>query len=165
MLHAVSLGSVLFFLWLLLSGHFEPLLLSLGVASVVSIVLLARRMDLIDREGHPVHLGWRAFVYWPWLMWEIIKANLDVAGAILGRRNAIAPRILQITAGQKSDLGRVIYANSITLTPGTVTIAIERHVFRVHALTTVAAEGVLSGEMNRRVIEVEGPAVKQREGG
>ena len=151
MRHALSLGLVLFALWLLLSGIFEPLLLGLGVASSIVVVYIAHRMDVIDHQGQPIHLTWRALLYFPWLVWEIVKANIDVARAIVRPAMAIEPRLLEIEAGQKDDLGRVIYANSITLTPGTVTIATEGSAFTVHALTRGGAEGLESGEMDRRV--------------
>ena len=155
MLHAASLAFVLALLWLLLSGHFaEPLLLGLGVASVVAVVLIARRMDVVDREGLPIHLVWRALFYWPWLIKEIVMANIDVAKAIL--RSSVQPGVFDVTATQSSELGRVIYANSITLTPGTVTIALEEDRLTVHGLTRTARDGVESGEMDRRVTKLEG---------
>ena len=151
MLHAFSMGLVLYVLWLLLSGIFEPLLLGLGVASCIVVLYIAHRMDVIDREGHPIDLTWRTVLYFPWLIWEIVKANIDVALAIVRPAMAIEPRLLDIEAAQKDDLGRVIYANSITLTPGTVTIATEGSAFTVHALTRAAAKGLESGDMDRRV--------------
>ena len=158
MLQALSLGAVLYGLWLLLSGHFEPLLLGLGVASTIVVVLIARRMDLIDREGHPIHLSWRFLLYIPWLVWEIVKANIDIARVIVAPKMAIGPAVLRLTGTQKSELGHVIYANSITLTPGTVTIGLEEGVLSVHALTREAAEGLIRGDMDRRVAAVEGAA-------
>ena len=158
MLQALSLGAVLYGLWLLLSGHFEPLLLGLGLASTIVVVLIARRMDLIDREGHPIHLSWRFLLYIPWLLWEIVKANIDIARVIVAPRMAIGPTVLRLKGTQKSELGHVIYANSITLTPGTVTIGLEEGVLSVHALTREAAEGLKSGDMDRRVTAVEGAA-------
>jgi multicomponent Na+:H+ antiporter subunit E len=155
-LRAFSLGLVLFILWLLLSGHTSPLLLGLGLVSVLAVVLIAWRMDLVDPEGHPIHLIWRAIPYWAWLLLEIFKANIDVARAIVRPRMPVRPTVLRIKAGQKSDLGRVIYANSITLTPGTVTLAVEGEMMEVHALTPGAAEDLLNGEMNRRVTAMVG---------
>ena len=155
MLHAISLGLVLFGLWLLLSGFFTILLLGLGVGSVAAVVWIAHRMDVIDHEGHPIHLTWGALVYWPWLMWEIIKANWDVARCVLSPSLPISPTMIRVKASQNSDLGQVIYANSITLTPGTVTIDIDKDIMSVHALTLAAAEGLKSGEMDRRVTNME----------
>ena len=157
-MRAFSLGLVLVILWLLLSGHTAPLLLGLGLVSVLAVVLIAWRMDLIDPEGHPIHLVSRAIPYWAWLLIEIFKANIDVAQAIVRPRMPIRPTVLRLKAGQKSDLGRVIYANSITLTPGTVTLAVEGEAFEIHALTPGAAEGLLNGDMNRRAMVMEGLA-------
>lgn len=155
--HAISLAGALGILWLLLSGHFgEPLLLGLGAVSVAGVVFVAHRMDVIDREGHPIQLSWRALLYWPWLMVEIVKANIDVARVLIRRRMPTDIAVINVRASQKSELGRVIYANSITLTPGTVTIALDDDVLTVHALTIGAAEGLNTGEMDRRVSAVEG---------
>ncbi|MDP6788090.1 MAG: Na+/H+ antiporter subunit E [Rhodospirillales bacterium] len=163
MLRTFSLGLVLIILWLFLSGHMTPLLLGLGLTSVLVVVLIARRMDLIDSEGHPIHLFWKAIPYWGWLLVEIFKANFDVARAIVWPRMPIRPTVLRVKAGQKSDLGRVIYANSITLTPGTVTLAVAGEMLEVHALTPGAAEGLLSGEMDSKVTALEGIAVEPTE--
>ena len=79
LLHAISLGILLALIWLGLSGFFEPLLLSFGLISCVGVVLIAHRMDVIDHEGHPIHLGWRILAYWVWLIWEIVKSNFAAA--------------------------------------------------------------------------------------
>ncbi len=161
MLHAVSLGLVLFATWLLLSGYFEPLLLAFGVASCLAVVWIAHRMDVIDREGHPIHLGPRALVYWIWLVAEIIKANIDVAKRIVDAKLPIQPNLFWTKASQKSELGQVIYANSITLTPGTISMRVTGGSILVHALTREAAEGVEQGDMDRRVSALESGAAKK----
>lgn len=155
MLHALSLGLALYGLWMLLSGYFVPLLLSLGAASVLVVIWIAHRMDVIDHEGHPIHLTGRAFLYWPWLIFEIVKSNIDVAKVILARKMPIHPSVIEIKATQETELGQVILANSITLTPGTVTLAIDRDIMSVHALTREAAEGLQTGDMDRRVTAME----------
>ncbi|MFQ5773509.1 MAG: Na+/H+ antiporter subunit E [Kiloniellaceae bacterium] len=156
MLHAVSLGLVLFGTWLLLSGFFETLLLVLGVVSCLLVVLIAHRMDVVDREGHPIHLGWRAVVYWAWLAREIVKANIDVARRILDPKLPIHPVLVQVKAGQRSELGQVIYANSITLTPGTVSMRISEGTILVHAIAEAPARDLEAGAMDRRVSAMEG---------
>jgi multicomponent Na+:H+ antiporter subunit E len=157
-LHAVSLAFALSILWLLLSGYFtEPLLLALGLASVLLVVIIVHRMEVLDPEGHPVHLGPRALLYWPWLIKEILLANIDVGKAILRFRGAAAvPTVFTVRASQRSDLGRVIYANSITLTPGTVSVDIEDDTILVHAITEDGARDVASGGMDRMVKRFEG---------
>jgi multicomponent Na+:H+ antiporter subunit E len=155
LLHIVSLGLVIFGVWMLLSGHFSALLLGLGIASTVVVVYLARRMDVADREGHPVHLLWRFVFYFPWLLKEIFKANIDVAKTIIDPDLPISPTVFTVKGSQGSDLGQVAYANSITLTPGTVTIGLDDATFTVHALTRDAGEDVIGGEMDRRVTAME----------
>ena len=156
MLHSLSLGVVLAALWFLLSGHTEPLLLWLGGGSIVVVVLIANRMDLIDREGHPIHLSWRAIGYFPWLILEIIKANIDVAKVIIQPEMPIQPKFFRVKASQLDELGHAIYANSITLTPGTITVDLHEGMVEVHALTKAAQDGVETGEMDAKVVEMEG---------
>jgi multicomponent Na+:H+ antiporter subunit E len=154
--HAVGLGLAMYALWLLLSGIYEPLLLGFGVASVVLVVVIAQRMDLVDHEGVPMHLHLRIVGYLIWLAKEIAKANIDVARLIIDPRLPISPCIIRVPATQKTDLGRVIHANSITLTPGTVSVELEEGEIIVHAISRQAAEGTLEGAIDRRVSAVEG---------
>jgi multicomponent Na+:H+ antiporter subunit E len=154
--YAISLTLVLFALWLLLSGHYVPLLLGLGALSALLVVTIALRMDVLDREGHPIHLRPKALLYWPWLGWEIVKSNVDVARRILSPTLPISPTVIRLKASQKSELGKVIYANSITLTPGTVSIDIDGDKIEVHALTREAAQALRTGDMDRRVTRFEG---------
>ena len=165
LLHSISLGLVLFGVWLLLSGIFEPLLLGLGVLSCVIVVLIAHRMDVIDREGLPIHLGWRILTYWVWLAVEIVKANLDVARRILDPKLPIHPLLVRVKASQASELGQVIYANSITLTPGTVSMQVAGGEILVHAIARELAEDLERGEMDRRVTAVSERGVSERAGG
>ena len=151
MKHLIGLAIALMSVWVLWSWHFTPLLLSFGAASCVLVLLIARAMRVVDREGAPTDLPLGLLTYLPWLFWEIAKANVDVARVILHPRLPISPRLIEFRASQEDDVGRVIYANSITLTPGTVTIDTEGEMITVHALTAEAADGVLSGDMDRRV--------------
>jgi len=154
--HSLSLGAVLFIVWLLLSGHYDPLTLSYGVFSCALVVLITQRMDVIDREGHPIHLTWSALSYWPWLAWEIVKANIDVGRIVLAPSLPISPTLIRVGTSQKSDLGRVIYANSITLTPGTISVDVTGGEILVHALSREAARDLEGGTMDRRVTRMAG---------
>jgi multicomponent Na+:H+ antiporter subunit E len=154
-LHAISLTIVLTIVWWLLSGYVIPLIMALGAGSVLATVWIAHRMDAADHESHPVHLAVRGVTYFPWLLWEIVKANYDVTKAILLGGDAIRPRLMVLKATQVSEVGRVTFANSITLTPGTVTIGVEDDVFTVHSLTPGSYEGLETGDMDRRVSEME----------
>ena len=147
---------LLFAIWLLWSGHYTPLLLSLGLVSCGFVAWIARRMGVADREGVPIEILPRMLLYLPYLVLEIVKANVDVARRIVAPRMPIGPRVFRTDASQRTDLGRTVYANSITLTPGTVSIDIEGDEITVHALTASAQAGVENDEMNRRVSRVEG---------
>ena len=159
MVHALSLGLILFATWLLMSGILDPLILILGILSCAGVVAIAMRMDVIDHEAVPVHLTLGAVTYWPWLLWEIVKANIDVTRRVLLPSAGISPTMVEIRASQKSDLGLVIFANSITLTPGTISIDVETGGrILVHALSREGAESLMDGEMDRRVTAMGGKA-------
>ena len=154
---ALNLLAVLFGMWLIWSGHYTPLLIGLGMVSCLGVVLLCHRMGIVDREGLPLDLTWRTLRYVPWLTLEVIKSNLDLTRRVLRRRLDISPEILELETTQKSDLGRVTFANSITLTPSTVTIeATSEGRFVVHAVAREVAEDLRAGEMDRRATWVEG---------
>lgn len=155
---ALSLAVILFVTWLLLSGHYGAFVVTLGVLSCLVIVFIAVRMDVLDREALPIHLTWNAVPYWFWLVKEIWIAAIDVTKVILAPKLPINPRMVQLTSTQKSELGQVVYANSITLTPGTFTIRVFDDQLLVHALTQEGVDGLLTGEMDRRVTKMEGPA-------
>ena len=142
--------------WLLWSGHYTALLVGLGLCSCVLVAAVSARMGIADGEGHPIHLLGRSVLYWPWLLWSIARANVAVARCILHPRLPISPTLVQVRAGQKSTLGRVVYANSITLTPGTVSLDVSGDLISVHALTRASAGELLSGAMDRRVSAMEG---------
>ncbi len=155
MAHTLGLGSFCFVVWLLLSGHFDALLLACGLLSCVLVVWIARRMDVVDREGFPLHLSGRALVYWPWLLVQIVRANLAVARIVLDPALPVSPTLLRLRCSQRTDLGRAVYANSITLTPGTVCTAVQGDELEVHALTRAGAEHLRRGGMDRRVSRLE----------
>lgn len=156
MKYSLALGVTLFGIWLLWSGHYAPLPISFGVISCLLVVMLSRRMNIVDAEGVPVQLGLRPFVYYaPWLLKQIVLANVDVMWRVLDPALPICPKLFRVKASQTGDLTRVIYANSITLTPGTVAVDMHGDEILVHALSPEAAEEVRSGEMDRRVTKLE----------
>lgn len=156
MTKAIVMGLNLFALWLLLSGYFEPLLLALGVVSSLFVVFIAWRMHLIDEESVPLQLPFvRLVCYLAWLAREVAKANLAVSRIILARNMPVSQHMMRVPTSQKTDMGRVIYANSITLTPGTITIETEPNCFLVHAISDEAADLTALADMDRRVTRVE----------
>lgn len=154
--HSVSLFAFLYLFWLLLSGFFTPFLLSAGVGCALAVVWFARRSDLVDHEGHPIQLGSKVIVYWPWLLKEIVKSAWDVSRIILNPKLPISPTLVRFKPTQNTAVSLVIHAQSITLTPGTITIEAGPNEFLVHGLTRSGAQGVVDSEMDRRVTACEG---------
>ena len=147
----ISLTLFLFAAWLFLSGHYDNyFLLGAGFASSVLVAFLSYRLSIHDQEGHPVDILWPWFVYLPWLIYQIILTNLDVTKRILMPKMPISPTRFTIKSLPKTDVGIVVLANSITLTPGTITLNIKDNTLDIHALTREAADELREGNMNRR---------------
>ena len=153
-----ALVLALFAFWLLLSGMYTPFLLASGLVAAIAVAALARRMGAADPEGHPVHLALAALGYWPWLAREIALSGWQVTRIILSPRLPISPALVRFVPSQRTTVGLVTHANSITLTPGTITVEAGHDGFLVHALTHDGAEGLAGGEMDRRVSRLEGSA-------
>jgi len=158
MFHAISLFVALYLFWLLLSGFFTVFLLSAGAGSAFAVVWFARRMDLVDRGGHPIHLGPRVMLYWAWLLKEIVKSAWDVSKIIVNPKLPISPTLVRFNPSQRTDVGLVIHANSITLTPGTITVEATANEFLVHGLTRNGASATVGSEMDRRITACEDKA-------
>ncbi len=148
---------LLFGLWLLLSGHYTGLLISLGFLSALGASLIAARMGVLDGEGLPMNILIRLPKIILWLVWEILKSNWGVIKVIINPSLA-APKIVSVQASQKTTAGLVTFANFITLTPGTVSVDVNEsdNVILVHGLTDEFSDGVLSPEMDTRVSALEG---------
>ena len=155
----IRTGAFLLFLticWLLLSGFYTPLLLTLGGVSCLLVWWLSHRMDLVDHQDHPLHLRpVKLGSYFAWLMVEVIKSNIAVARRIIDPNLPIQPKVFKVRTSQRTELGQVIYANSITLTPGTVSIDLVDDQIEVHALAEDPAASLSTGEMDRRVSAIE----------
>ena len=157
--HAISLLLVLVGVWLLWSGHYDNmLLLGLGAFSCVLVVWLAWRMRIVDDEGQPLSLIFRMPLYLVWLVLEVIKANLDVSKRVLNPALPISPCVARIPAPQRTELGKVIYADSITLTPGTVSIELDEDSILVHAISAAGIADLRGGGMADAVCKLEGKA-------
>ena len=116
---------------------------------------------MIDAESVPIAAAGDILRYLPWLLWEIAKSNVVVVRAIL--TNRCEPCWVETPASQRTELGLATYANSITLTPGTVTVDANGPMMEVHALTQEAADDLESGEMDRRVTQMERRLVVESE--
>jgi len=153
--HTISLSLTLAVFWLLNSGHYTLLILSLGLVSIALVVYIAHRMDVVDHESQPLLLPLRIPGYHLWLIKEIILSNIIVVKHIWLGNETISPVLTKIKANQKTDMGKVIYANSITLTPGTVAVDVAGDQITVHALLRENIEDLQAGEMDRRVCRLE----------
>lgn len=157
--------------WLLWSGHYtvalvpdadgrlhlegHGLIAAFGALSCLGVALLARRMRASEGGVPKPTLTARVVLYIPWLLWEIVKSNLHVARVILDPKLPISPRLVRVKASQRGEGAQVLYANSITLTPGTISLDLRDGWITVHALTKETAEGLETGEMDRRVSGLE----------
>lgn len=142
--------------WLLNSGHYTILILSLGGASIAFVVYISHRMDVVDHESLPLHLSWRKLpVYILWLLKEVVVSNISVVKHIWLGNDSISPTLSTMQVSQKTEIGKVIYANSITMTPGTVTVDLAGDQITVHSLLRENIDALELGEMDRRVSQLE----------
>ena len=151
----------MFLFWILLSGEFTFILITSGVvASLITAYLshdiFVGKADLKTETGRV----FKFIVYIPWLLWEIILANVEIAYLVLSPKPLVDPQIVRFKNDLKTDLGIVTLAHSITLTPGTVTVDANREEFVIHAIWQKSAEGIISGEMQRKVKKIEGEVMK-----
>ena len=153
--HTISLFLTLGVFWLLNSGHYTLLILSLGLISSALVLYIAHRMDVVDHESQPLHLTLKIPGYLLWLTREMILSNISVVKHIWLGNETISPVLTKIKANQKTDMGKVIYANSITLTPGTVAVDLVGDQITVHAISRENIEALQAGEMDRRVCRLE----------
>ena len=150
-----SLAAFLFAFWLALSGHYTPMLVTAGLVCTALCVLAAVRIRVADKEGHPVELFRGAITYLPWLLVEITKSAWTVTRIILHPRLPISPTMTVVTASQKTAPGIATYANSITLTPGTMTVGVDGNQLTIHALVREGADDLEGGGMDARVTRFE----------
>ncbi|MFO7746528.1 MAG: Na+/H+ antiporter subunit E [Orrella sp.] len=144
-------------LWLLWSGLYLPLMLILGLGSCLLVVWLVRRFDTLDHESVPLHLGVGIITYWGWLIKEIVVSSWQVTKIILAKEMPISPTITTVQSKSRGEVREVLFGNSITLTPGTLTTDIDNNgVLTVHALTREGADGVVNGDMNDRIAKLPG---------
>lgn len=144
-------------LWLLLSGLFKTQLIILGILSVAFVLFLAQRMRVLEHRGQSFYVGFlQSILYWRWLLYQILLSNIDVTRRVWSPELNIKPKLKQVSATPNTELGRVVYANSITLTPGTTAINFTPSGdVLVHALHEDSLEELEAGEMAARVRDVE----------
>ena len=137
--------------WLLWSGIYKPLLLGLGLFSCLLTIYVKHRMEYFEAEDFALRFGLRRFGYWLWLGKEIVKSSLDVARIVVTPSLPISPQVVKFKASCEHPVDQATLANSITLTPGTLSLDVYRGEITVHALTQAGADELRKGEMDRRV--------------
>lgn len=163
MTYALGLFAALVAFWFVLSGETSPFFLGLAVVAVLAALLLSARLQVIDRDGSPYHRAPLLLVYLCWLIGEIVKANIAVIARVLGPKHAIDPAMVEVKSSATSSLGRALFANSITLTPGTVTVDVVGLTLKVHALVREnAGEGSFES-MDRRSARTADPRKKRKD--
>ncbi|MDH4162613.1 MAG: Na+/H+ antiporter subunit E [Nitrospirota bacterium] len=157
MIRVLVTSLALFPVWLVWSGMFDAFHLTLGVIACAVVAWLSRDL-LITRTDFsrlPREMV-RFFLYLPWLLYQVVLANVHVASLALHPRLPIDPQLVKFRSGLKTDLSKVVFANSITLTPGTITADIVDGEYTVHALSKKAADDLLTGDMEKRVARIFG---------
>lgn len=149
------LGLVLSVFWLVLSGHFTALLLGFGLISVGLVIWFLRRMDRVDGQPCALRPSARLAAYLAWLIGEVVKANVDLARRIWHPRLPIEPNWSRLDTRVETPLEKTLYANSITLTPGTLTTDVGDDHLMIHALSREGIEELRAGEMERRIKRLE----------
>jgi multicomponent Na+:H+ antiporter subunit E len=143
-------------LWFILSGRLYPIFFFWAFCSIALVMWLNNKLREIPYTANEpygaTHINLpRLSIYLLWLVGEIVKSGAFVAYVVLHPKMPIQPMIVRFTSKQPNVIARVILGNSITLTPGTLTLDIDGDHFTVHALTRETEEGLVSGEMEARV--------------
>lgn len=150
-MHLLKWAILLFGFWLMLSGYFQPLLLTFGVISVAIVLVVIKRMDNVDQQPKQVSTGHRILRYFLWLISEIIRSSYHVTKLIWGSKSSISPSLSKISVAKIPHNTRVLYANSITLTPGTLSVDLAGDELTVHALQKRSIERLKKGDMENKL--------------
>jgi multicomponent Na+:H+ antiporter subunit E len=146
---------ILFAFWMLLSGKFDAFHLTLGIICSALIAYLFHDLLFANvRVGDMRIIFTRFIVYIPWLILQIVLSNIHVALLVLRPKMPICPQIIKFETKLETDISCVALANSITLTPGTITMDIKDGVYYVHALSQKVADDLNTGEMEDRVAHI-----------
>jgi len=149
-------GVILAMIWLLWSGLFKPLLIGLGLFSCLLTVFVLHRMQFFRDDSFAFHYGPRLLGFWAWVAKEIVVSSLEVARIALAPTVRVSPRTVTLDVSDLGPVDQVLLGNSITLTPGTLTLDVHRDRITVHTLTAAGAAALEAGEMQRRVAAVRG---------
>ncbi|MGS2724839.1 Na+/H+ antiporter subunit E [Porticoccus sp. GXU_MW_L64] len=155
-MHIGKWAVLLFVFWCFLSGYIEPLLLSFGAVSVAIVLFVLHRMDAVDQEPEAVGNGLQIMRYTAWLLGQIMQSSTHVTKLVWGSSSQVSPCLAKISAQDVPPENRVLYANSITLTPGTLSVDLEDGEITVHALQKASIEQLEQGDMERKITDIWG---------
>lgn len=163
MVHMTGLALVLFAFWMVLSGRTETKFVVYGILTAVVTTWVTYPLLLVpNKDGSKKYYVFgfsipKMIMYFFWLMWQLVLANIDVLLATTGQELNIDPKVVRFRFRADNPMASVILANSITLTPGTVTMNVtDDGVYEIHALTVGAVAGVLDGGMQKKVADLYG---------
>lgn len=163
MVHKLCMALVLFGFWMALSGRTETKFVVYGIITALVTTHITYPLLLVpNKDGSKRYFVFGAslpkfIVYFLWLMWQLVLANIDVLLATTSQELEIDPKVVRFYFKVDNPMASVMLANSITLTPGTVTLNVtDDGLYEIHALTKGAAEGVLDGSMQKKVADLYG---------
>ncbi|KZZ58537.1 hypothetical protein A3762_07685 [Oleiphilus sp. HI0125] len=142
--------------WLLLSGFIQPLLLSFGAISVAIVLLVIKRMDVIDEQPRTIGSPLAALIYIPWLIYQIFLSSIQVTRLIWTGKTNVSPSIAKLPVSSVPENKKVLYANSITLTPGTLSVDLDEEEVTVHALESSSIDELKQGGMADKIAKTWG---------
>jgi multicomponent Na+:H+ antiporter subunit E len=158
---------LLFLNWIIFSGKFDAFHLGLGIVSCLVVTWLSQDLLFYDRKKGlrvRMHEVWAFLCYLPWLTWEVVLANVHVFKLAMTDKGQVqmSPRVVTFKTALKSDFAKFVLANSITLTPGTITMLIRGDVFHVHVMSQFLEDDLLGGAIEKKVAEVFEPEVLKK---
>ncbi len=154
----IILFVALFFFWVILSPRMDIAAIILGIF-IAGIITIFNHQMIVNRNERPVVFFkniTRFISYLVVLLVEIIKSNIHVAKIVLDPKLPIDPHMIKIPVKSRKEIYQVLYGNSITLTPGTLTVDIADGMYIVHALTKEAAKGLEDSVLEKKILEIEG---------
>lgn len=155
-MHLFKWTVILAVFWLLLSGFIQPLLLSFGAVSIALCLIIIHRMQAVDNRPQMLRLSPRSLLYYVWLLGQIVLSGLAVAKLVWTSPKKLKPSLAQLPLDDIPKDARVLYANSITLTPGTLSVDLDHDTVTVHALEAQSIEDLKAGDMARKVSSATG---------
>lgn len=168
--HFLLLSAILYIFWCLLCGNFTLKFIVVGVGSaLISAYICMPLLLLENRDGTKKYfafdVNWFKYAaYWLWLLNEVRKANMDVATSVIKSEMNVNPKVFKFRMPYDNPMAEATLANSITLTPGTITLDVsDDGVFTIHALTNGAREGLIEGGMQRKIAKLFGETVEYKE--